>query len=223
MPGFCPLEVIICDHGSQFDSKLFTDLLEKYHVRKVSAPLYYAQANPVEATNKTIKQMLRAEILARASQHEEWAVLLPYVTMNINTTFHTSTGFSPHYLVFGQEKARDGREHSAIVDANPDQTTCTERRECIYDEAAEAQRAAFEAGKERYNLRANVRKFQVGDEVYLKNRQLSNKGEKYTKKLAQFKFRARIAKVVGTDTYLLTDPTSNKQYGVYNSRDIFMK
>lgn len=61
------------------------------------------------------------------------------------------------------------------------------------------------------------------DEVYLKNRQLSNKGEKYTKKLAQLKFRARIAKVVGTDTYLLTDPASNKQYGVYNCRDIFMK
>lgn len=167
--------------------------------------------------------MIRSEILSKAGEHEDWELHLPFVTMNLNTTIHVPTGFSPHYIVFGQEKRRSGAEYRIFADVNPEHTNCRERREAIFDETAESLRAAFEKGKERYNLRGNVRSFNVGDEVYLKNRKLSKAGERYTKKLAQLKIKARITEKVGSDTYRLADPRTNDDFGVYNAADIYTR
>lgn len=216
-------EVIICDNGTQFESKLFGALLEKYKIRRLATPLYYAQANPVESTNKTLKTMIRAELIQRAANHEDWATFLPFVTMNLNTTPHTVTGFSPHYVCYGHEKSMTGDEHRIIMDANPQQSHASERRELIYNEAAENNRAIVEQGRQRYNMRANTRTFKAGDEILVKNRKLSNAGEKYTKKLAEQKFKARIVEKVGTDSYRIANASTGEDWGIYNACDLYTR
>lgn len=216
-------EVVICDNGTQFESKVFNDFLAKYRIRKLSTPLYYAQANPVEATNKTLKTMIRSEILERAAQHEDWAAYLPYVTMNFNTMPHSVTKYSPHFIVFGHEKVRSGDEYRVIIDANPDADTAHENKDFRYDETAERNRAAFEQGKQRYNMRSNTRTFNVNDEVMIRKRKLSNAGDKYTKKLGPTKFAARIKNKIGSDTYEVVHRTTGEVLGIFNARDIFTR
>ena len=36
-------------------------------------------------------------------EHDNWDDLLPFMMLTYNTTVHTSTGFMPHRLVFGEE------------------------------------------------------------------------------------------------------------------------
>lgn len=215
-------EVVICVNGTQLIGKVFTDMLNKYAIRYENTPRYYPQANPVESTNKTIKTMIKAEIIARHEAHEDWAKHLPLITMNLNDTPHSSTGYSPHFIVFGRERCTTGNEHRIILDANPDEDSSRERRECIHDDVEEALRTAFEEGRKRYDLRATHRKFKLGDEVYLKNRKLSNAGEKYMQKLGA-KIKARITKAIGTDTYQLAHAHTGEDLGVYNARDIYTR
>ena len=41
-------------------------------------------------------------------EHDNWDDLLPFMMLAYNTTVHTSTGFTPHRLVFGEECSLPG-------------------------------------------------------------------------------------------------------------------
>lgn len=212
-------EVLISDNGQQFKSKTFQQLLQKYRIHHHRTPNYHAQANPVEATNKTIKSSLRANIEAGQHLHTEWAEMLPRIIMNMNTTPHTSTGKSPYYVLFGREKIHTGDEYKIILDVNPDQTFVPDRTEVIWEEAAEEARGTFEENRKRYNTRAALRKFNVGDQVRYAVRNLSSAADKFAGKLAPIRKNAYIAKIIGNDTYELMD-TQQKPIGVYHANDL---
>lgn len=212
-------EVLISDNGKQFISKMFTDLLKKYRIRHHRTPNYHAQANPVEATNKTIKSSLRAKLEACKSSHKEWADLLPQIVRDINTTPHTTTGKSPYYILFGREKVCTGDEYRILLDENPNQTADPDRAELIREEAAENARGRFEVNKKQYNTRARVRKFKVGDMVRCVNKVLSSAAEGFSQKLAPKRREAYVKAAVGKDTYELIDK-SGKNLGMYHANDL---
>lgn len=135
---------LITDNGSQFTSRIFLTIHQQ----------------------KCIKTMLQSQLLGK-SNHIDWSSYLHKVVMNLNTTARTSTGKSPHYIVFGKEKSQTGNEHRLLNDATSGKLPEADRKELIYEEAAEKARAAFEQNKRRYNLRATERVFKVGDTVYL--------------------------------------------------------
>ena len=41
-------------------------------------------------------------------EHDNWDDLLPFMMLAYNTTVHTSTGFTPYRLVFGEECSLPG-------------------------------------------------------------------------------------------------------------------
>lgn len=215
-------EQIICDNGPQFISEVFNKCLERRKITKVTTPYYHAQANPVEATNKTIKTALRTEILRRNAEHVDWAALLPYITSKINTTPHTATGKSPYYMVYGYDKVHSGDEYRVILDATPEFSNEKERRDMILEEAADARREQFENNRARYNLRAKTRTFKVGDEVYVRNKKQSSSGERYTQKLAPQKLPARIAEQIGQNTYMITD-RNGASMGKWHANDLMFR
>ncbi|MGR0202285.1 integrase catalytic domain-containing protein [Klebsiella pneumoniae] len=46
--------IVLCDNGKQYTSKLFQDLLSKYGCRSVLNAYYHPQANPTERVNRVI-------------------------------------------------------------------------------------------------------------------------------------------------------------------------
>lgn len=215
-------ELIISDNGVQFRSNIFKDLLRRYKIRHKRTPYYHAQSNAVEASNKIVKTSLRAQIMETDGEHSDWAEQLPFITMKMNTTPLTSTGQSAFFCLFGREKAQTGDEHRILFDANPERTPEKERIEVLRDQIATQSRTAFETNRRTYDLRARIRKFKVGDVVFVHNRILSSGADQYSRKLAPLRKQAIVKEKIGQDTYALTD-MSGADYGHYHANDLMLR
>lgn len=218
-------EEIWSDNGAQFTSKLFRDFLNEHRINHVLTPAYHPQANPVEASNKCLKTLLRNELLKR-SDHTDWSSYLHKVVMKLNTTPRHPTGRSAHNIVFGKEKMQSGNEHRLIGDVNEQlgEEEMKEKREIIYEQVGEQQRAAYERNRRQYNMRAQVRTFKPGDQVYLKEQIQSSTAEAIAKKLSPLKKIMFIKEKVAnsTDMYVIMD-AQGKELGVYHANQIFTR
>ena len=106
-----PLERWICrfgcwysihtDRGTNFESQLFANLQGKLEIDKTRTIAFPPQSNSViERMNRILLNMLAKCI---DEDQTNWSVKLPYVLMAYRSSVHESTGFTPHYLVFGHE------------------------------------------------------------------------------------------------------------------------
>lgn len=216
-------EKIVTDNGKQFISQWFEQFLSTHGIQHELTPVYHPQANQVEATNKCVKTSLRAQLLAKAD-HTDWSSYLQKITMHLNTTPRMPTGQSPYFVVFGYEKCQSGKEHRLVVDANEPVDASEDRRELIYEQVAEEQRAAFEQNKRRYNLRTTVRKFKPNDQVFIKNPKQSSAGDSYAQKLAPLKQILFVKEPVenSSDMYVLMDG-HGKTVGTYHASQIYSR
>jgi hypothetical protein len=62
---------------------------------------YYPETNgALERTHRILVEYLRCYILEEQYDWDKW---IPYASFVFNTTAHTSTGFTPHELLFGRK------------------------------------------------------------------------------------------------------------------------
>ena len=96
----CP-HSIPSDQGRNFESKLFKSLNQALQVDKTRTTAFRPQSNAVvERMNRTLQSMLEKCI---NDEKSNWSQQLPYVMMAYRTSVHESTGYTPHFLVYGQE------------------------------------------------------------------------------------------------------------------------
>ena len=89
------------DRGTNFESQLFANLLKKLEIDKTRTTAFHPKSNSViERMNRTLLNML-AKCIDEGQTNR--SVKLPYVLMAYRSSVHESTGFTPHYLVFGHE------------------------------------------------------------------------------------------------------------------------
>ena len=74
-------------------------------VKTKTTPYHPRSDGLVERFNRTLLAIL-AMFVSR--EHDNWDDLLPFMMLAYNTTVHTSTGFTPHRLVFGEECSLPG-------------------------------------------------------------------------------------------------------------------
>lgn len=215
----CP-KTILSDNGTQFTSHCFAEMCERHKIDHRTTPRCHPQANPVEATNKTIKYAMRT-YLATASNHSGWEDFLPKIIADMNSTPHSATNRTPQFIHFGRELVRHGSEYQSLVDANPPRDNDIDRQALITEETRDRAADVYGHRREKHNRTAKKRSFKEGAIVYVPNLKLSNKAAKYNQKLAPAKIQARIKKRVGEDTYLVTD-LNGKELGKIHANDIYM-
>ena len=89
------------DRGANFESQLFANLLKKLEIDKTRTAAFHPQSNSViERMNRTLLNMLAK---CNGEDQTNWSVKLPYVLTAYRSSVHESTGYTPHYLVFGHE------------------------------------------------------------------------------------------------------------------------
>ena len=84
---------ILTDQGSNFTSKLLSELYQLLKIQGVRTSPYHPQSDGlVERFNQTLKMMLRKVV---TKEGKDWGKLLPHVLFAYREVPQASTGFLP--------------------------------------------------------------------------------------------------------------------------------
>lgn len=94
-------ERIHTDQGRNFESQLFKEMSNLFSIEKTRTKPYHPNSDGmVERMNRTIQDMLVKYV---AKCQRDWDVHLPMVMMAYRSSVHSSSQYTPHYLLFGHE------------------------------------------------------------------------------------------------------------------------
>lgn len=183
-------DAIFTDNGSHFVNSKMAALLESLGIRHIRAPPYWPQPNMVERTNRDLRQLLQTYTDER---QRKWDTGLSEFAFVINTSTHSSTGFTPAMLNFGRELEPGQslwREVSAGYSSVPGQTYTPAKHSrhmvALRDLYELVQMNRIQASQQQshyYNLRHRNVTYNVGDKVFRKNFKQSSAAEHYNAKL----------------------------------------
>jgi len=93
-------QTLLTDQGSNFLSELFANVCKLLRVKRIKTSSYRPQTNgALERTHRVLVEYLRCYILENQTDWDKW---IPYATFVFNTTPQSSTGYTPHELLFGR-------------------------------------------------------------------------------------------------------------------------
>lgn len=98
---FGPPRTLLSDRGATFLSQLMTEVCKILAVQQKYTSAYHPQTNGVVERAHAVFQSGMAKLVD--FQHADWDSIIPYVLHGYLTTPHAVTGYSPYYLVHGQE------------------------------------------------------------------------------------------------------------------------
>jgi hypothetical protein len=94
-------EVILTDRGTPFISELAKAIYEMIESKKVQTTAYHPQTNGlVERFHRHMNDMLACVC---KDNEKDWDENIPFVMMSYNSAKQNTTGFSPHYMMYGRE------------------------------------------------------------------------------------------------------------------------
>ena len=149
------------DQGKEFDNTMIHKLSELLGtVKTKTTPFHPRSDGLVERFNITL-------LVSR--EHDNWDDLLPFMMLAYNTTVHTTTGFTPYRLVFGEECNLPGnlvhRELRPDPPPGDPGTYASWVQQALYesyDEVRAQQQRATHRQKRNYNSKAVARAFPIG-------------------------------------------------------------
>ncbi|KAL2095623.1 hypothetical protein ACEWY4_007771 [Coilia grayii] len=160
------------DQGRNFESEVIAELCKLYGVRKSRTTPHHPTGNAqCERFNRTLHELLRT---LPPDKKRRWPEHLPELVYAYNVTPHSTTGYSPYYLLFGVEPhlpvdALLGRETTGVP--NQDWLAVHQRRlkeaharAKAFSEQKAAERMALQQGK------VYCPQIDIGQLVYIRNR-----------------------------------------------------
>jgi len=158
---------ILTDQGSNFMCEVFGNVCKILKIKRIKCTAYHPQTNgALERTHRVLVKYLRCFILEDQSNWDKW---LPYATFVFNTTPHTSTGFTPHELLFGRKPNIPGllqRDPPDTVYAYDDFVKELQSRlQSSYQVATNNLVRHKERSKEYHDRNVNTPLFTTGDQV----------------------------------------------------------
>ena len=155
------------DQGKEFDNVMIHKLSELLGTVKTKTTPYHPRSDGlVERFNRTLLAMLAMFV---SQEHDNWDDLLPFMMLAYDTTVHTSTGYTPYRLVFGDECNLPGnlvhRELRADPPPGDPGTYASWIQQALYesyDEVRAQQQRATHRQKRNYDSKAVARAFPIG-------------------------------------------------------------
>lgn len=197
-------EILLSDNAATFTSKEFGQFLKEQNVKHWLNAKYHSQANPVERVNRSINAAIRA--YARSDQRN-WDQHISDVERVLNITTHSSTGFTPYFVVHGCEMAGGNDFSGNSGDMEDNLQARHERITKIREIVDKNLKKASESVRHQYNLRHRkfAKLFEVGQLVYRRNTKQSDAIAGYNAKLGSQYLPAKVLRRRGTSSYELVD------------------
>lgn len=90
--------VITTDQGTQFESRLFKELMQLLGSRRIRTSPYHPKANGlVERFHRVLKTSMKA-----SGNSRNWVRELPLILLGIRTTIKEDLGFTPAQMLYGE-------------------------------------------------------------------------------------------------------------------------
>jgi hypothetical protein len=162
-------QIVLTDQGSNFMSEVFANVCKILKIKRIKCTAYWPQSNgSLERTHRVLVEYLRCFILA---DQGNWDLWLPYATFVFNTTPHTSTGFTPHELLFGRKPNIPGMLQKEPPDVQYTYDNYVKELQSRLQSSYQIARNNLESRKERskeyYDRSVNTPLFVLGDKVLL--------------------------------------------------------
>ncbi len=215
-------EVILTDNGTQFTSKIFSELAADWGVTFQNTAPYSPQSNPVERANRVVKTMIAQFV---RDKHKTWDHHLFEFQYALNTAVHDSTGYTPAMLCFGRElrapgairgptvETTDDPEDSALLDIHSKRMS---EFKLLYEQAQRNLAAAYQRQSKYYNLRRREVNYRIGDLVMRRLHILSSAAEAISGKLApKFHGPCEVKTREGRNMYEVKDQDSGQRHIVH--------
>lgn len=94
-------EILVTDQGTNFLSDMFQDVCKILRIEHITATAVHPQTmGQIERYHRTLGQYLKIFTQENRDSWDEW---IPFALFTYNTSVHSSTKYSPHYLVYGVE------------------------------------------------------------------------------------------------------------------------
>lgn len=216
-------ESLFSDNGTQFQAKELGSFLKKYGVTHITTATHSPQANASERVNRSILSAIRAYIEA---DHSNWDLKIGAIGGALRGTMHNSTGFTPHYLLFGNHQVQHGSAFKLLRKLGTLSEDCvnvlppSDFKHAVYEKVRENLRLAHETHEKAYNTRCRQVEFKVGQEVYRRSFAQSDFKKGFNAKLGKQWIKARVVRKRGSCTYELEDMQGEAIPFPYHAKDI---
>lgn len=160
------------DQGRNFESEVISELCKLYGVKKSRTTPHHPTGNAqCERFNRTLHELVRT---LPPEKKRRWPEHLPELVYAYNVTPHSTTGYSPYYLLFGVDPhlpvdALLGQE--STVEPSHDWLAIHQRR--LNDAHARAKEYCEQKAAERismHNEKVYCPPIELGQIVYVRNR-----------------------------------------------------
>lgn len=92
-------ETILTDQGTNFLSSLFSETCKLLKIQKLQTTPYHPESNgALERSHRTLAEYLRHYV---STDPLTWDTWIPYAMFTYNSSVHSSTGYTPHELLYG--------------------------------------------------------------------------------------------------------------------------
>lgn len=182
--------------------------MDELEIRISYTSVRHPQANPVERTMKEIGRLCRTYC---QDAHQSWAVKLKQFNTWLNLMRNDTTGFAPYQLHTGRQPPSLLHELIVYPGEAADESTET------WNELAHRNLQVKAAERSRRAKKKNV-SFAQGDFVLLKSNHISSQINAEIKKFFQiFEGPFVLKKNISSDTFVLVDPATNSERGIFHS------
>lgn len=214
-------EVVVTDNGSQFKSSLFESFLSKYGVQYTFIAIYAPQSNSSERVNRSIIAEIR---LYLGTDQRKWDQHLSQVGVALKSSYHTSLGYSPYYVLLGQQMITHAKSYNLmknldLLEEGQDIIEKSDKLCLIRKLVSHNLEKAYEVNKKTYNLKTRPVNFSEGEIVFRRNFSKSNKATVYNSKLAPKFLKSKVLKKIGYCNYRLID-MDGKDVCVFHAIDL---